>query len=200
MAETMTDPTRTSGPEAFRAAAAGPGDGAYESPEQKIARLQARLDAVAEKSDDTHTALLLNQVSDRFSGRIAGILPFIPFLEGGGAGMGSGNNMLPLVLALTLSDDRHQDIGRILPFILLSDGGGAGMGSGNNMLPLVLALTLSDDGSGGSRAGERMRSVERLLEEALSEAKEEVSARERTLEEREEEVSARESALEKEEK
>jgi hypothetical protein len=158
------------------------------------------LDAVAEKSDDTHTALLLNQVSDRFSGRIAGILPFIPFLEGGGAGMGSGNNMLPLVLALTLSDDRHQDIGRILPFILLSDGGGAGMGSGNNMLPLVLALTLSDDGSGGSRAGERMRSVERLLEEALSEAKEEVSARERTLEEREEEVSARESALEKEEK
>jgi hypothetical protein len=161
MTETMAGPTSTPGPGAFASAAAEPGGNASGTPEQKIAWLQARLDAVAEKSDDTLTALLLTQVSDKFSGSIADILPLTPFLDSGGPGggpsggpgMGGGNSVLPLALALTLSDGGSQDIARILPFFLLFDGGGAGMGGGNNMLPLVLALTLSDDGSGGGGAG-----------------------------------------------
>ena len=149
MTEAMAGPTSTPGSGAFASAAAEPGGNASGTPEQKIAWLQARLDAVAAKSNDTLRALLLTQVSDKFSGSIADILPLTPFLDSGGPsggpGMGGGNNVLPLALALTLSDGGSQDIARILPFFLLFDGGGSGMGGGNSVLPLVLALTRGRD-------------------------------------------------------
>src|SRR5215217_1365871 len=168
MTETIAGPTSTPGPGAFASAAAEPGGNASGTPEQKIAWLQARLDAVAEKSDDTLRALLLTQVSDKFSGSIGDILPLTPFLDSGGPsggpGMGGGNNVLPLALALTLSDGGSQDIARILPFFLLFDGGGGtGMGGGNSVLPLVLAMTQSDGGGGGGCAGGTVAPIESLV-------------------------------------